>query len=395
MPPDIVWRPEVGKKVEKFFNDPGYKEYIENAVAFNRKLNEERKMRLPYIDGQTGIAQRHYNNVRLKRERMPPTSHGKVLQYPQKLWHKKRYQYLKYFNHPKQVGPYNSEAEVHTISQVENPMSVPVGLPMGVPPGSNNGNIPPGLGMNEDSNHSGKDLPGAGSNVELAFSSVGGSSGANSREGFRDSGGGWNAYDNNMYAQAGGYEDEESWDQDSGSDYDDFGDETYGSKSRGKGDVLGKSKNRNSRPKGRNSGGGRSSGGGQMGGSNASKRRTHADNIPDSEKPFSCDLCGAHYKTRPGLKYHIGHSHRDKDGNPVAFKDAARISNESQGTFGSPKSFTGFGGANEGPNFGPGRNFSQHHCLLWILCCIIIYIKIDMLYDLIRISLVGGYFIVQ
>ena len=83
--------------------------------------------------------------------------------------HKKRYQYLKYFNHPKQVGPYNSEAEVHTISQVENPMSVPVGLPMGVPPGSNNGNIPPGLGMNEDSNHSGKDLPGAGSNVELAF----------------------------------------------------------------------------------------------------------------------------------------------------------------------------------------------------------------------------------
>ena len=40
---------------------------------------------------------------------------------------------------------------------------------MGVPPGSNNGNIPPGLGMNEDSNHSGKDLPGAGSNVELAF----------------------------------------------------------------------------------------------------------------------------------------------------------------------------------------------------------------------------------
>ena len=71
--------------------------------------------------------------------------------------------------HPKQVGPYNSEAEVHTISQVENPMSVPVGLPMGVPPGSNNGNIPPGLGMNEDSNHSGKDLPGAGSNAELAF----------------------------------------------------------------------------------------------------------------------------------------------------------------------------------------------------------------------------------
>ena len=55
-------------------------------MAFNRKLNEERKMRLPYIDGQTGVAQRHYNSGRLKRERMPPTSFGKVLQYPQKHW---------------------------------------------------------------------------------------------------------------------------------------------------------------------------------------------------------------------------------------------------------------------------------------------------------------------
>ena len=44
-------------------------------------------MRLPYIDGQTGVAQRHYNSGRLKRERMPPTSHGKVFQYPQKHWY--------------------------------------------------------------------------------------------------------------------------------------------------------------------------------------------------------------------------------------------------------------------------------------------------------------------
>ena len=55
-----------------FFNDPGYKEYLENACSFNRKLNEERKMRIPYIDGQTGVAQRHYDNQRSSRERMPP-----------------------------------------------------------------------------------------------------------------------------------------------------------------------------------------------------------------------------------------------------------------------------------------------------------------------------------
>ena len=130
-----------------------------------------------------------------------------------------------------------------------------------------------------------------------------------------------------MYGPDGGggsYDDDDQWDQDSGSDYDDFGDATYGSRSRGgKGDIIrekqissenlftflsyfnfnllsfafqpdlrsrgiGRNKGRNSRPKGRSGGRDRSSGGG-MGGNNASKRRTHADNIPDSEKPFSCD----------------------------------------------------------------------------------------------------------
>ena len=83
--------------------------------------------------------------------------------------HKKRYQYLKYFMGPKQRGPYDSDAEAHTISQVENPLSGPVGLPSGPTLGSSNGNVPPGLGMNEDSNHSGKDLPGAGNNADQTF----------------------------------------------------------------------------------------------------------------------------------------------------------------------------------------------------------------------------------
>ena len=55
-----------------FFASSSYKEYLESATSFNRKLNEERKMRIPYIDGQTGVAQRHYDNQRSRRERMPP-----------------------------------------------------------------------------------------------------------------------------------------------------------------------------------------------------------------------------------------------------------------------------------------------------------------------------------
>ena len=86
-----------------FFNEPGYKDYLENAMAFNRKLNEERKMRLPYIDGQTGVAQRHYNLQRNRRERMPGARPGQIYSYPQKHWKKKRYQYLRYFLQPRRI----------------------------------------------------------------------------------------------------------------------------------------------------------------------------------------------------------------------------------------------------------------------------------------------------
>uniref|UniRef100_A0A8D8R2G2 Zinc finger protein ubi-d4 B n=1 Tax=Cacopsylla melanoneura TaxID=428564 RepID=A0A8D8R2G2_9HEMI len=33
--------------------------------------------------------------------------------------------------------------------------------------------------------------------------------------------------------------------------------------------------------------------------------------LTDADKPFACDLCGARYKTRPGLTYHYTHSHKE------------------------------------------------------------------------------------
>ena len=113
-----------------FFNSDSYKDYLDNAISFNRKLNEERKMRIPYIDGQTGVALRHYNNQRHSRERMPPRTQGQVLSYPHRQWRKKRYQYLRFFLQPK-ASRFDADAEMHTISQIENPS------------------------INEDSNHSG------------------------------------------------------------------------------------------------------------------------------------------------------------------------------------------------------------------------------------------------
>ena len=40
------------KKLEKFLGTGKYKDLVTNTKSFSRKLNEERKMRLPYVCGQ-------------------------------------------------------------------------------------------------------------------------------------------------------------------------------------------------------------------------------------------------------------------------------------------------------------------------------------------------------
>ena len=111
---EINLKPDSVTTLERFLQTPTYKELAENTMSFNRRLNEERKMRIPYIDGQTGVAQKHYDNHRNARERMPGDSQlGQVYSYPQRLWRKKRYQYLQYFMLPKHLR-YEPETEFNT-----------------------------------------------------------------------------------------------------------------------------------------------------------------------------------------------------------------------------------------------------------------------------------------
>ena len=49
---DIEVNVESVKKLEKFLGTGKYKDLAMNTQSFSRKLNEERKMRLPYVDGQ-------------------------------------------------------------------------------------------------------------------------------------------------------------------------------------------------------------------------------------------------------------------------------------------------------------------------------------------------------
>lgn len=46
-------------KIEKLLNDSAYRELIEISASFNTRLCLERKLRLPFIDNQTGVAQNH------------------------------------------------------------------------------------------------------------------------------------------------------------------------------------------------------------------------------------------------------------------------------------------------------------------------------------------------
>jgi zinc finger protein ubi-d4 len=44
-------------KIENFFNDAAYKEIIENSETFNTRLCIERRLRIPFLDSQTRVAQ--------------------------------------------------------------------------------------------------------------------------------------------------------------------------------------------------------------------------------------------------------------------------------------------------------------------------------------------------
>ena len=44
---------------------------LEQTASFNSRLTLERKMRLPFLDSQTGVAQRHTNLFHPYRHRQP------------------------------------------------------------------------------------------------------------------------------------------------------------------------------------------------------------------------------------------------------------------------------------------------------------------------------------
>ncbi|XP_021931532.1 zinc finger protein ubi-d4 B-like isoform X3 [Zootermopsis nevadensis] len=248
-----VGNPTILNKIESFLNDSSYREAIENSANYNTRLCIERRLRMPFLDSQTGVAQNHSNLFMSPRQRIPGLIEGQIYTYPSKRWRKKRRQYLMNFMQPrrKELDP---ESDLHTISTVENPAA-----------------------SNEDSKDS------VGLKDEAA----------------KDA---W-YYDELDMQEMEGFDDP---DPDSDYDYE----ESY-SKRKGKKRTSKVARNTDSpatkKPK--------CDGGHKMclQGPGRGRKKTNYDALTDAEKPFSCELCGARYKTRPGLTYHYTHSHKDRD----------------------------------------------------------------------------------
>jgi zinc finger protein ubi-d4 len=69
-------------KIENFLNDQSYSDLIEYSANFNARLCIERRLRMPFLDPQTGVAQKHSNLFMKASQRLPGLKDGQVYTYP-------------------------------------------------------------------------------------------------------------------------------------------------------------------------------------------------------------------------------------------------------------------------------------------------------------------------
>lgn len=89
----IVSMPNL-EKIENFLNDQQYKDIIEKVETFNQRLCVERRLRIPFLDPQTNVAQNSCSLYMDKKKRLPGLNYGQIYSYPSKRWRKSKRQYL-------------------------------------------------------------------------------------------------------------------------------------------------------------------------------------------------------------------------------------------------------------------------------------------------------------
>ncbi|XP_045540416.1 zinc finger protein ubi-d4 isoform X2 [Papilio machaon] len=247
-------------KIESFLNDPSYKEIIENSSTFNSRLCAERRMRMPFIDTQTGVAQSHCNLFMTRKQRMPGAREGQVYTYPSQRWRKARRQYLTMSS---TRWGWSALDAAENAGDGENSSGIP-------------GDALAGDDSRDGSQTAAKDDPKEWFYDDLAIEEM----------------------------ETGEEPDPES--------DEDYYDDTYANRRKRRGIA----------PTGPGSRGGRRGNKqpddtpSKRGRAGRGRKRAGQGTLPyevpgDAEKPYGCELCGAKYKTRPGLTYHFTHTHKD------------------------------------------------------------------------------------
>ncbi|VVC41304.1 Hypothetical protein CINCED_3A014910 [Cinara cedri] len=279
-------KPNFVRTVTCFINELSYREAVENSVNFNTRLCIERRLRMPFLDTQTGVAQTHSSLLMHERQRMPGLSNGQVYTYPSKRWKKKRRQYLLNTCSSSSVN----SSVFNTSKRKES------GLASGGDSGDgtnsfnidlNTGDSQNAISNNEDSKDS------LGTNTVVSKDEPTNQNNSNSKVSSE-----W-YYDEFEIQDMEGFEE-----PDGDSDYD--YEESYTKRKRRKCGKSGRNSSNNESTSGRRSTKGSTSGRGRK------KGMSGFIDLQDPDKPYACDLCGARYKTRPGLTYHYTHSHKEK-----------------------------------------------------------------------------------
>ncbi|EDW72090.1 uncharacterized protein Dwil_GK10624 [Drosophila willistoni] len=103
------------EKIQNFLNDKEkYKEVLENSENFNTRLCIERRLRMPFLDPQTGVAQTHCALFMKQKQRMPGFRHGQIYTYPSSRWRKPKRQYLLNPNHGYRAYQYRDHTHSHS-----------------------------------------------------------------------------------------------------------------------------------------------------------------------------------------------------------------------------------------------------------------------------------------
>ena len=76
----------ISLELKNYFSSQAYKEALDNAVAFSKRLTEERKDRLPFYDSQTGLNQQDCYIWRNRAERKKGRLLGQVYCYLPRRW---------------------------------------------------------------------------------------------------------------------------------------------------------------------------------------------------------------------------------------------------------------------------------------------------------------------